>query len=197
LTNKIIELFGHAADLDFPAWADVVAEQQCPFLERKCLKNRKSQSEIAIGTCTVRHGKPDEGVIICPYRLLERRQVFTDCLHLLALHEPGNELHIVGEIRIPGGSVDYFLVSTKDRKVMDFVGIEIQTLDTTGNVWLQRQHFLATAGFNVPKDELDSPKPMGLNWKITAKTTLVQLHHKVQTSSTSISVSPLLFRTAC
>jgi hypothetical protein len=56
----------------------------------------------------------------------------------LTVHEPGNELHIVGEINIPGGSVDYFFVSAKERKVMDFVGIEFQTLDTTGTVWPER-----------------------------------------------------------
>src|SRR5947209_748877 len=122
--NKITELFGHSANVDSPLnWERIATEQQCPYLERKCLKNRKSQSEIAIGTCTVRYSKADESVIICPFRLLERRQVFTDCLHLLTLHEPGNELHLIGEITIPGGSVDYFLVSAKDRKVMDFAGI--------------------------------------------------------------------------
>jgi len=57
-------------------------------------------------------------------------------------HEPGNELHIVSEVSIPGGSVDYFLVSAKDGKVKDFVGIELQTLDTTGTVWPERQRLL-------------------------------------------------------
>lgn len=182
MTNKITELFGHAANLDSPLdWAKIVAEQRCPYLGRKCLKNRKSQPEIAIGTCNVRYGRPDESVIICPFRLLERRQVFTDCLHLLTLHEPGNELHIVGEIAIPGGSVDYFIVSAKDTKVMDFVGIEFQTLDTTGTVWPERQRFLAMAGLPVPSEDVHNPKTFGMNWKVTAKTILVQLHHKIQT----------------
>src|SRR5436190_37671 len=33
-----------------------------------------------------------------PNRLLERKQVFTDCLHLLTTHEPGNEIHVVPEV---------------------------------------------------------------------------------------------------
>lgn len=182
MTNKIIEIFGHAARLDSRLkWKNVVAGQQCPYLNRKCLKNRKSQPEIAIGTCTVRYGRDDDAVIICPFRMLEHRQVFTDCLHLLTVHEPGNELHIVGEINIPGGSVDYVFVSAKERKVMDFVGIEFQTLDTTGTVWPERQRFLAMTGLRVPKSDVENPKSFGMNWKMTAKTILVQLHHKIQT----------------
>jgi hypothetical protein len=127
MTNRITELFGHAAAADSPLnRSKIAAEQQCPYLSRKCLKNRKSQPGTAIGTCTVRYGSDDESVIICPYRMLERRQVFTDCLHLLTSHQPGNELHVVGEVAIPGGSVDYFLVSAEKRKAMDFVGIEFQ-----------------------------------------------------------------------
>jgi hypothetical protein len=48
--------------------------------------------------------------VICPYRFLERRVIFADCLGLIR-HEAGDELHVVPEISIPGGSVDYFLVS--------------------------------------------------------------------------------------
>lgn len=180
MKNKIVELFGHPAvagsSLD---WAEIVAEQRCPYIDKKCWKIRKSQADIAIGTCTVRYG--EQNIVICPSRLLERRQVFTDCLHLLTLHEPGNELHIVKEIKIPGGNVDYFLVSAKNRKVMDFAGIEFQTIDTTQTVWFDRQRFLATAGVRVGRKEVDNPKSFGMNWKMTAKTTLVQIHHKIQT----------------
>jgi hypothetical protein len=85
---------------------------------------------------------------------------------------------MVSEITVPGGSVDYILASVRDGKVRDFVGIELQTLDTTGTVWPERQKFLATKGFNI-KDP--GAKSYGMNWKMTAKTILVQLHHKIQT----------------
>lgn len=107
--------------------------------------------------------------------------MFTDCLHLLTQHEPGNELHIVPEMSIPGGSVDYFLVSVKRGKVKDFVAIEFQTLDTTGTLWPERQRFLKGRGFKVPRKDVDSGKTFGMNWKMTAKTILVQLHHKIET----------------
>ena len=56
----------------------------------------------------------------------------------LEAHEKG----IVAELAVPGGSIDYCLVSVRDGKPRDFVGIELQTLDTTGTVWPERQRFL-------------------------------------------------------
>jgi len=180
--SRISELFGICTTAtDTADWASAVSSQHCPHLGRKCLKNRKSEPEVAIGTCTVRHGADRRAVIICPYRLLERNQVFTDCLHLLTLNEPGNELHLLSELSIPGGSVDYVLVAARNGKVKDFVGIEFQTLDTTGTVWPERQRFLRQVGIDVLANDADSSKPFGMNWKMTAKTILVQLHHKIET----------------
>ncbi len=179
--NNIAEIYGvsvHDIDTD---WNTLLEQQQCPFLSRKCLKNRKSEADLTIGTCSVSYGRDTKEVIICPHRLLERRQIFTDCLHLLTSHEPGNELHVVAEVGIPGGSVDYFLVSTRDRKVKDFVAIELQTLDTTGTVWPFRQRFASSKGIEVKQQDIESKKPFGMNWKMTAKTILVQMHHKIET----------------
>jgi hypothetical protein len=179
--TRIIDLFGHdAASNPQPDWAALVNAQHCPFTDRRCYKTRKSQPEIAIGTCTVEYGKAP--IMICPLRLLERRQIFIDCLHLLTGHEPGNELHIVSEITVPGGSIDYILASVRGGKVRDFVAIELQTLDTTGSVWPERQRFVTSKGIaGATREDLTSPKTYGMNWKMTAKTILVQLHHKVQT----------------
>lgn len=177
--SKVVDLFGIKVGAGDPDWAEIVRDQHCPYLDKKCIKIRKSQPEISIGTCTVRYGKEDAPVMICPFRLLERKQIFTDCLHLLTGHEPGNEIHILPEISVPGGNVDYVLVSARDGKVRDFVGIELQTLDTTGTVWPARQQTLAT--FGLPHDGSEVRKSYGMNWKMTAKTILVQLHHKIST----------------
>lgn len=152
--TRISELFGIGTSIEpTPEWARIVDECNCPYLRRKCIKNRKSESEIRIGTCTVANGKSLTPVVICPHRLLERRQIFTDCMHLLTLHEPGNEIHLLPEVTIPGGSVDYFFLSVgQDGKVRDFVGIEIQTLDTTGTVWPERQRFLQSVGIAVEQN---------------------------------------------
>lgn len=182
MSNAIRELFGiPATDSTERDWAEIAARQHCPYLDRKCLKNRKSQPEISIGTCTVCYGRESRDIIICPHRLIERRQIFTDCIHLLALHEPGNELHVISELTVPGGSVDYAVVSARNGSPKDFVGVEVQTLDTTGTVWPERQRFLRQQGVSVRDKDVLSGKPFGMNWKMTAKTILVQLHHKVET----------------
>lgn len=178
--SLVVELFGHATG-ERENWKEVVEMQECPFLGRRCYKVRKSNPSISIGSCTVLYGRVPEPIIICPTRLIERRQIFTDCLHLLTTHEPGNELHIVSEVSVPGGSVDYFVVSAKGGKVKDFVGIELQTLDTTGTVWPERQRLLREVGVLRNDDAEESRKSFGMNWKMTAKTILVQMHHKIQT----------------
>ncbi len=176
--TKIIDLFGRDITAGKqPNWSSVVAAQHCPFVGKRCYKVRKSRPDISIGTCTVEYG--NEPIIICPLRLLERRLIFTDCLHLLS-HEPGNELHLIPEISVPGGSVDYIMASVREGKVRDFVGIELQTLDTTGTVWPERQRFLKSKGLsNISRADLSNTKGFGMNWKMTAKTILVQLHHKI------------------
>lgn len=176
--TRIAELFG-ASTRSAQDWQTTAERQICPFVGAKCFKVRKSQPDVSIGTCTVRFGRELTPLITCPNRFLaDARQVFVDCLHLLTLHEPGNQLHVVPEVTVPGGSVDYFVVSVRDRKPVDFVGIELQALDTTGSVWPHRQEFLHSLGIPVVRE---AQRPMGVNWKMTSKTILVQLLHKIET----------------
>ncbi len=177
--SKISEFFGmDCADrtLDFE---QAMRMQSCPYTQRICIKMRKSDPSVKIGTCSVKYQGQD--VVICPFRLLEHNQIFIDCLHLLTMHEPGNELYLVPEVQIPGGHVDYFLVSAKDKKVKDFIGIELQTMDTTGTVWPERQKFLHEQGISVSPEDICSKRSFGMNWKMTLKTILVQMHHKSET----------------
>ena len=121
--SKVLELFGKSTLKPQTDWKSVVGSQQCAYTKTQCYKVRKSDPDIAIGTCTVAYGPELRPVVICPTRMTQGGQIFTDCLHLLTTHEPGNELHVVSEVSIPGGSVDFFLVSTRNGKVKDFVGI--------------------------------------------------------------------------
>ena len=179
--SKIVELFGHPTNSAHVDWRSVVSEQTCPYIGRRCYKVRKSSPQISIGTCAVDYGKRNDLMVICPARLLERRQIFVDCLQLLTNHRPGNELHLITEVAVPGGSVDYFIVSARDGSAQDFVGIELQTLDTTGALWPERQRTLRELQVPRHDEEENITKPFGMNWKMTAKTILMQLHHKVQT----------------
>ncbi|WP_080401964.1 NotI family restriction endonuclease [Burkholderia ubonensis] len=183
IQKKVVELFGHSSAHMGLDWQSIINAQNCALTDRACYKTRKSDSSVAIGSCTVTYGRGTEGgpVVICPTRFIERRQIFADCLHLLTTHEPGNQLHILSEVAIPGGSVDYFVVSARDGRVRDFAGIEIQTLDTTGTVWPARQRLLRELGIPQIDNMANSEDSYGMNWKMTAKTILVQMHHKIQT----------------
>ncbi len=179
---RVAELFGRST-LASADWRALIDSQECLFTAKPCFKTRKSDPGTSIGTCVVRFGRVPKPLVICPNRFLaDNGQVFTDCLHLLSRHEPGNQLHLVPEVSVPGGSVDYFLVSAKADKPVDFVGIEFQALDTTGTVWPHRQEFLLSK--QVIPGPAEEIKSMGINWKMTAKTTLLQLHHKTETLET-------------
>ncbi len=53
-------------------------------------------------------------------------------------------------------------------------------MDTTGTVWNERQKFINSKGGKVESRDL-AKKSFGINWKMTAKTILIQLHHKIDT----------------
>jgi len=178
--SSIVEFFGYHVNDRSVDWKKVIKEQNCHYTGKRSIKVRKSQPEIAIGTVVIRYGKEQQLLIIDPDRFLEKGKVFTDCIHLLTKHEPGNELHLVPEVRVPGGHVDFFLVSVHRGKVSDFVGIELQSLDTTGSLWEERQKLLVELDV-LPKKTMIKKQNFGINWKMTAKTILVQLHHKILT----------------
>ncbi len=178
--NRVLELFGNSTDEDAD-WTRVVEEQLCPYVQSACIKTRKSQPDVAIGTCRVSYGRNERALVICPNRLLRGAKVILDCARYLRSHGSGEDLHVVPEVGLPGGSVDYFLVSVNGDSVTDFVGIELQALDTTGTVWPARQRFLREAGVRHADEGGTSERSYGMNWKMTAKTTLIQLHHKVRT----------------
>ena len=114
--NKIIELFGKNTHQKSD-WKNLVEKQKMPLYTKRCSKVRKDAPNISIGTCTVKYGKEDRPIIICPKRLLERNQIFIDCIDLLEKHHPSNEIHILPEVNIPGGYVDYVLASVKQKNL--------------------------------------------------------------------------------
>ncbi len=177
--SKISEFFGLNCNDKTQNFKVAMETQTCPYTKKICNKMRKSNSDIKIGTCSVKFQSQD--IVICPFRLLEHNQIFVDCIHLLTMHEPGNELYLIPEVQIPGGHVDYFLVSAKNKKVKDFIGIELQTMDTTGTVWPERQRFLKECGIEVDRNDLQNKRTFGMNWKMTLKTILIQMHHKSET----------------
>ena len=74
MKNKVLELFGaFTRSEDVADWTTIVKKSWCPYLDRKCVKIRKSQPDVSIGTCTVCYGTDEKNIVICPHRLLERQ----------------------------------------------------------------------------------------------------------------------------
>ena len=164
--KRPLEFYGQSVE-EQRDWDIILTQQHCPFLDRRCIKQRKSNPQQTIGACTV--GYKESPLIVCPHRFLHRQQIFLDAVPLL---HPGKQFFVVPEITMPGGSVDYFVVSMQDGEIVDFAGIEIQTLDTTGTggIWQARE--------DLNEGNLGSSYSYGINWKMSAKTILMQLHHK-------------------
>lgn len=154
-----------------------LAEQVCPFRGRRCIKVRKSNPEQTIGACVV--GFQGDAILTCPYRMTDRGTIFVNAARLLSedAQERGRVIRVVPEVTMPGGSIDYFVVAFDNlRQVIDFVGLEIQTLDTTGSsgIWQCREDLAAGR-------PLATSYSYGMNWKMTAKTILMQILHKAGT----------------
>jgi Restriction endonuclease NotI len=98
--KSVTEVFGKSTENHSAEWLLTVEQQLCPYVNKKCFKTRKSQPDISFGTCSVRTTTNQNPLIICPNRFLESNKIFIDCLHLLTLHEPGNEVHVVSEINM-------------------------------------------------------------------------------------------------
>lgn len=91
--SAVVELFGHSAEESRKDWVQIVQEQQCFFLGRKCYKVRKSDPDTSMGACTVLYGKQQEPIMICPTRLIERRQAGAHRHHLT---KPNRHVSISG-----------------------------------------------------------------------------------------------------
>jgi hypothetical protein len=164
-----LEFYGHSISTR-QDWKAILTEQHCPYLNRKCIKQRKSDPEQTIGACIV--GYQGNPLIVCPKRFLENHQIFLDSIKLLSARQA--QFFIVPEVAMPGGSVDYFLVAMRGDEVVDYLGVEIQSLDTTGSggIWNAREDLHA--------DRLQEQYQYGMNWKMSAKTILIQMHHKAE-----------------
>ena len=178
--NRIVELCGISRARSREDFERAIRERICPFARGKCSNAKKSNRDSAPEICSVRYRKND--VIVCPKRFLERNQIFIDCLYLFSSREPSDELYLVPDVKTPGGTVDYFLIAARNGKIVDFLGIDLRTIDAKGSLCRERRSFLEERG--LPNDERElggSESSFGLKWKTTLKKILVQLHRKGET----------------
>lgn len=178
--SRVNEMFGLYTDgKKFPDLCDVLRNQTCPYSGKACYKTRKSDPNTAIGTCSLLFDSETQPILICPEPLTKDGKVFTDCLQFISSSIAGSDLYLIPEVVTSVGRIDYVLAAFKHGKPVDFVPIELQTLDTTGSIWNERQKLLIEHGYSVDAGEARSTGA-SLNWKMTAKTILAQLVQKSQ-----------------
>lgn len=178
--SNVNELFGFYTGGDtLPDLKYALTKQSCPFNGRPCYKTRKSNPDTAIGTCSLIFDNINQPILICPEPLTKKGKAFTDCLQFIAASIAGSDLYLIPEVKTSVGRIDYILAAFRSNQLLDFVAIELQTLDTTGSIWNERQKLLIENGYAVDAGEARSPAA-SLNWRMTAKTILAQLVQKSQ-----------------
>ena len=190
MASNIIEFFGYApTDVSREA-QQARAERRCPFIREICQKTLSDGSPS--GACTLKP-KTSGPVICCPYRLYaDDYQVLSDVaevafgtkVQLIPGHLArsqmtvstavrvavfgkrwGKELRLPNRGRTGGYFVDWVLVKLSDSgELQEFVAVEVQSIDTTGNYQKERRAYLSgdpflgssSAGFKDVLNNSDS-----------------------------------------
>jgi len=143
--------------------------EYCPYQDKRCTKRRKSDNDITIGTCSV--GYRGRGLseyrphVICPDRFND--DAVFEPLEPLFVDE--GELFRVPEVTLMGTSIDFVSGKVdKNGDVIDFAGVEVQALDTTGSVWEHKTNY------ENGEDIEDVENSYGMNWAMSITKTMMQ-----------------------
>jgi len=199
MSGSIFEFFGYRAeDCSREALASAVS-QQCPFLGEICEKTLSDG--LISGACSIKPMKSSP-VICCPIRLYAdgysilqtiADEAFGGGQHLVsgpegriaALRDRKPVVAVFGqrwggELRLPqkGGQGNYFVDwilarLAADGTLEEFIAVEVQTMDTTGNYRNGREALLEG-------DRRLVKTSVGINWENVAKRIIPQLVYKGQ-----------------
>jgi len=201
--RSLIEVFGHAPNDITSKARKFWGLNACPFTGRACSKFDHTNT-ICYGTCSVSNAGQD--VIICPNRLYANnyetiRHVSGDVFGKLPfmlfdeyLKKESNSLNCVvalgqnsgREVKLSKMSMDWVLAHIKNGKLMEYVGIEVQSIDITGNY---RDAWYAARD----KKSVIPPSAHGLNWANVHKRLMPQIIRKSLVYSKSSLVKNGLF----
>lgn len=199
MAGTVWEIFGYRADDRSVEALEAAASKQCPFLGETCEKTL-SDGTVS-GVCTIKP-ITSSPVICCPIRLYADdyrilRDVADKAFGPGLPLAPGRQAVLRarrtrattvavfgkrwgGELRLPqkggvgGYFVDWVLALLDDKgTLVEFVAIEVQTIDTTGNYRASRAGLLAE-GRNIVRSDV------GLNFENVSKRILPQLIYKGQ-----------------
>jgi hypothetical protein len=199
VAGTIYEFFGYRADDTSETAVKAAREMRCRFLGETCEKTL-SDGTVS-GACTIKP-VTTAPVVCCPIRLYADKyrilrdvsdKAFAPGLQLVPgrhavaqARQSGESIVAVfgkrwgGELRLPqkNGSGNYFVdwilaLLDGEGNLVEFVAIEVQTIDTTGNYRGSRSALLAD-------DRRIVQSSVGLNWENVAKRILPQLIYKGQ-----------------
>lgn len=193
--NDLIEIFGYAPDDTTKAARSLWKMGACPFIKSKCIKINHDQS-ITYGTCSVT--SPYGDIIICPNRLyannyesisriakdafeqgiplyffdeyIENREKIDKCIVAIGQNS-GKEIQVGKSL-----SMDWVLVLIDSSSLIEYVGIEVQSIDITGN-YRDAWHAYNRLGQKKKVSSIPSSKH-GLNWANVHKRLIPQLIRK-------------------
>ena len=191
--KDLVEIFGHAPnDLSETcrAWWRLGA---CPFVALPCTK-KNHDTTIVYGTCSVT--SPYGDCIICPNRLYFNKfqalktvavEVFGKfpfltyqeylqnvakkpaCVVALGMHS-GHEINLRGKL-----SMDWVPAKIEDGTLLEYTGVEVQSIDITGNyrdAWYAYKNLAANRSKPIPSSA------HGMNWANVHKRLIPQIIRK-------------------
>lgn len=191
--KDLIEVFGYAPDDMTTQCRSLWNLSACPFINKQCSKANHDGS-IIYGTCSV--SSPYGDCVICPNRLYENNyavlrqianEVFDKKLKFLMFEEyiPLREKskHCIvalgqnsgKEVKIGTSlSMDWVLARIANGKLVEYTGVEVQSIDITGN-YRDSWHSYK----NVSEKSLVIPSSKhGMNWANVHKRLIPQIIRK-------------------
>lgn len=193
-SKDLVEIFGYAPD-DLSIEARTLWNlEACPFTQSKCTKTNHDKS-IVYGTCSVT--SPYGDCIICPNRLYENNysslksvavDAFGDDFEFITFNDyipkrsdgkqyivalgmsSGKEVKLARKL-----SMDWVLAKVRNGQLEEYVGVEVQSIDITGNYrdsWHTYKNLPISKKGDIPRSE------HGLNWANVHKRLIPQLIRK-------------------
>jgi hypothetical protein len=192
MSNDLVEIFGFAATDVTKTARKHWKMGSCPFILRACTKENHDSSVI-YGTCSVTSTKGD--VVICPNRFYEKnythlRSVSDDCfpgvkfmMYNEFLAHSGSEPIVVAlghnsgkEVKLSQHfSMDWILALIIDGHLIEYTGIEVQSIDITNNY---RDAWYSYRDLEANEDTRIVASEHGLNWANVHKRIIPQLIRK-------------------
>jgi hypothetical protein len=208
--NKdLIEVFGYAPDDQTKPVRSLWSLGACPFINKKCGKGNHDNT-VTYGTCSVT--SPYGDCIICPNRLYENDYevlrtisagVFGKQMPFFTFEDYIKNRGLSGALVVALGqnsgkevkigkslSMDWVLAKIEDGSLVEYVGVEVQSLDITGNYrdcWYGYKNLKNGDAAIIPSSG------HGMNWANVHKRLIPQIIRKGKVYSTSKLVKSGLF----